>query len=110
MDEHKEPAKVNTVPIEDERKHQSYIDSLQQQVEYLKATSPEKYKKYQAIGDSLMACTYEPVSGDDDEGDKIKALTLLNTVKDYNIEDDLSETELNLLVKVYGVNWRKLLE
>ncbi len=84
-----------------------HLDSLSSSVEYLKLTNPEKYKKFQAIGDSLMNCDYDDiVIGKDDEGDKIKAAILLQTYTDYGI--DLDEKEKELLNKVYGESWKKI--
>lgn len=85
-------------------------DSLKQQVEYMRIRFPEKYMKHQAIGESIMSCSFETVAGVDDEGDLIKAKSLIYAVRDYDMEDDLSSEELNLLLRVYGVEWRKKME
>lgn len=94
----------NPLFSEEKKKHQDYIDGLQQQVEMLKAKDPMKYMKYQAIGNSLMNCTYDPNIGDDDEGDIIKARELMNLFRDYDITD-FSKKEIELLRKVYGEKW-----
>jgi len=91
----------------EKKKQQDYIDGLQQQVDFLRMKDPVKYQKYQAIGESLMDCTYEPSSGRDTEGDIMIAQKLLYTLTDYGMnEDDLSSEELSLIERVYGRNWR----
>ena len=99
----------NPLFAEEKRKQQDYIDGLQQQVDYLRMKDPAKYQKYQAIGESLMDCTYEPISGVDVEGDNMTAQRLLYVVRDYG-KEELSEEELNFLVRVYGRDWNERLE
>jgi hypothetical protein len=96
----------NPLFAEEKRKQHDYIDGLQQQVDFLRLKDPAKYQKYQAIGESLMDCTYEPISGVDVEGDSMTAQRLLYVVRDYG-EEELSEEELNFLVRVYGSDWRQ---
>ncbi|MDD4930898.1 MAG: hypothetical protein PHG66_01930 [Candidatus Colwellbacteria bacterium] len=96
----------NPLFAEEKRKQQDYIDGLQQQVDYLRMKDPAKYQKYQAIGESLMDCTYEPISGVDAEGDNMTAQRLLYVVRDYG-EEELSKEELTFLIRVYGRDWRR---
>lgn len=105
----KEKKPDNPLFAEEKKRQQDYVDSLQQQVDFLKLKDPAKYQKYQAIGDSLMTCTYEPTQGIDEEGDIINARKLIYTVRDYGL-DDLSNEELNLLLRVYGIEWKKKME
>lgn len=99
----------NPLFAEEKKKQQDYIDGLQQQVDFLRMKDPAKYQKYQAIGESLMDCTYEPISGVDVEGDTMTAQRLLYVVRDYG-EDELSEKELTFLIRVHGSDWRSELE
>ena len=101
----KEKRPDNPLFSDEKQKHQDYIDGLQQQVEFLRKKDPIKYMKYQDIGSSLMNCTYDPIVGNDLEGDIIKARELIKMVHDYNLENDLSKEEYNLLVKIYGNDW-----
>lgn len=90
----------------EKQKQKEYVDTLQAQVDFLRAKDPSKYHKYQSIGESLMDCTYDPVSGIDNEGDCINAQKILYMIRDYGLEDDLSKEELHLIVRVYGEKWR----
>jgi len=57
-----------------------------------------------------MNCEYNNLStGVDEEGDRLLAKKLLYTVRDYG-EEELSETERNLLLKVYGEKWTETLK
>ena len=103
----KEKKPDNPLFAEEKKKQQDYVDGLQQQVDFLKKKDPAKYQKYQSIGESLMNCTYNPVVGKDEEGDLLNAKRLIIAVRDYEMEDDLSEKELELLIKVYGLEWKK---
>jgi hypothetical protein len=82
---------------------------ISQQVEMLKQTCPEKYKKFQKIGESFMEMKYDLKPGEDWDGDPIKANLLLKQIIDYNLLDDLVDEEISLLERVYGKEWRKLI-
>lgn len=82
---------------------------MEQQIEHLKKTCPEKYEKFQKIGESYMNMKYELSSGVDWEGDPIKANLLLQQIRDYNLIDDLVDEEIKLLERVYGKDWKSLL-
>lgn len=82
---------------------------MEQQVEQLKKNCPDKYNKFQKIGESYMNMKYDLQSGIDWEGDPIRAELLLNQIKDYNLLDDLVEEELKILERVYGKDWKNLL-
>lgn len=88
-------------------KNQHYINGLEYQVQQVRLRYPEKYTKYQAIGDSYMKCEYNLTSGIDNEGDTITSRHLLYTIRDYDIPDtELGSEELILLKRVYGEQWR----
>ena len=84
-------------------------NNIQAQVEMLKQANPEKYKKFQKIGENIMDMKYDLDSGVDWDGDPIKANLLLIQIRDYNLLDDLVDEELALLERVYGKEWKQLL-
>ena len=82
---------------------------MEYQVEQLRQQNPEKYRLAQAMGEELMSYEYTLDVGNDQEGERIRAKTLLNDIIYYSINDtELSSLELELLTKVYGDNWKKL--
>ena len=89
------------------KQEQEYISGLEQQVLQVALRDPQKYMKYQGIGNSLMNCSYTLEAGIDSEGDKIKARLLLHQIRDYAYDDDeLLKEELEMLQRVYGEYWR----
>jgi hypothetical protein len=92
--------------------NQKYKTGLENQIRQLAIQDPIKYMKYQGIGESLMNCSYDiTVQGFDLEGDIITAKHLLYTVRDYILDDiDLAPSEIDVLIRVYGTNWRSKIE
>lgn len=93
-----------------ESEYKNYLSGLEKQVEQYKQMNPEKYHKAQSIGESYMNCKYDMEIGEDYEGDLYHVNRLFNIIKSYNLQDeDLSTSELQLLNKKYGQNWREFL-
>jgi hypothetical protein len=67
---------------------------IEQQVEMLKKYAPEKYKRFQLIGESLMSMEYDNIQkGVDWEGDPILGEEILN----------------RMLERLYGKDWKDML-
>lgn len=91
----------------EKQKNTDYINGLEYQVLQMRIKHPEKYIKAQSIGNSYMNCSYELKNGIDEEGDRVTSQLLLYQIRDYILSDeDLATSEIELLARVYGVNWR----
>ena len=86
----------------------AYINTLSQAVEEYKRKFPDKYERAQRMGELIMEHVHEDWQvGKDADGEQIRARQLLDTVRDYCLEDsDLSPEEQLLLSQVYGPTWR----
>lgn len=92
-------------------KDREYTSGLEAQARMLAMKDPLKYLKHQAIGSSYMNCSYDLTVGIDPEGDGIKSKLLLYNIRDYDIpDDDLTPSELELLTRVYGSDWRSKID
>ena len=88
---------------------------IQKSVDKLIKDDPSRYKLAQNFGEFLMDTpfantdTYK-IPQDDVRGEKILASMLMNNIKQYGLtQDDLSDSELHLLRKLYGTDWHELL-
>lgn len=89
--------------MEDEQKmFQQYENSLQNMAESLKINNPQSYNKAQDIGLHMMESEYDLVEGYDQEGERIQARLILQTLENglYELRD-LSDGEKESMKKYY---------
>jgi hypothetical protein len=93
----------------------SVSSDIQKSVDKLIKEDPSRYKLAQNFGEFLMDTPFAntdsyKISQDDIRGEKIRASMVINNMKQYGLtHDDLTDSELQLLRKVYGVAWNELL-
>ena len=103
--------KENPNFIAEKRQNQAYLNGLEYQVLQMRIKHPEKYMKAQSIGGSYMNCSYDLKNGIDEEGDRITSQLLLYQIRDYLIpNEDLAKSEIDLLVRIYGADWREKID
>jgi hypothetical protein len=98
--------KINPNFAHIQKENEAYNNTLMQAVEEMKQRYPQKYLKAQSMGNSFMNLGYELNRGVDEEGDRVRADNLIRTIRDYGL-DDLNEEETELLVRVYGKDWKR---
>jgi hypothetical protein len=110
--EEKESCEKNKEDLfaKEKQEYQQYVNGLENQVFQLAMRDPKKYKKYQEIGSSYMGCSYDLKVGVDEEVDQINAKRLLYNIRDYNLENDLIKEEIDLLIRVYGDDWKSKID
>jgi hypothetical protein len=93
----------------------SVSSDIQKSVDKLIKEDPSRYKLAQNFGEFLMDTPFSntdtyKISQDDIRGEKIRASMLMNNIRQYGLtHEDLTDSELQLLRKIYGTNWNELL-
>lgn len=102
------------------KEQDAYDKMINDTVESMKRTNPQRYLRAQNIGDTLMninLANFEKGIGYQIEGNNvdnavmtnIDVKSLLQNMIDYNLSiNDLTINDIELLKETYGDNWRNL--
>ena len=89
--------------MEREKEYRKNYDRLiQDTVDHVKKNDPERYKRAQNIGETLMSINVDDFGKEVYDTDKLLLKELLENIKDYQLTfNDLTTKDINLLKRVY---------
>lgn len=108
---------TDNIPLEKRTASTWHVDpKIQELVDKFMQENPDKYSRAQDYGEFLMNTRFADVNTmrvntEDNEGDEILYLQIINNVKNYGFtSNDLQEYEINVLIKKLGNDWKNVLK